>query len=204
MLKWIEFLLLFVFIPSLLFFDVHTYIKLSVVLTGLLYVIIVTIRSDQLRFKTVLRYQKNFYWRNILEKLGVIVLLSTIYVVLFHPADLFKVLINKPLLWVIILFVYSILSVFPQEFLYRTFFFYRYENLFKNRRVFILINAAVFSLCHLFLQNLLVMIITFIGGILFALTYEKTKSLLIVSIEHSLYGIWLFTVGMGDALAFPS
>jgi len=48
------------------------------------------------------------------------------------------------------------------------------------------------------------MILTFVGGILFALTFQKTKSTLLVSIEHAIYGCWLFTVGMGEMLGFPS
>ena len=35
------------------------------------------------------------------------------------------------------------------------------------------------------------------GGIIFARTYKKTKSLLMVSIEHSLYGNALFVLGLG-------
>jgi membrane protease YdiL (CAAX protease family) len=49
-----------------------------------------------------------------------------------------------------------------------------------------------------------VLAFTFIGGILFAYTYQKTKSTLLVSIEHAIYGCWLFTVGMGTMLGFPS
>jgi membrane protease YdiL (CAAX protease family) len=69
--------------------------------------------------------------------------------------------------------------------------------------LFILINAGLFSLAHLFFRNALVMLLTFLGGILFALTFKKTKSTLLVSIEHSIYGCWLFTVGMGEILGFP-
>ena len=67
-----------------------------------------------------------------------------------------------------------------------------------------MVNAALFSLAHIFFKNTLVMILTFIGGILFALTFKKTKSTLLVSIEHAIYGSWLFTVGMGEMLGFPN
>jgi membrane protease YdiL (CAAX protease family) len=103
-----------------------------------------------------------------------------------------------------ILFIYSFFSVYPQELIYRTFFFQRYESLFRSNLVFTLVNAAVFSLAHIFFKNTLVMLLTFIGGILFALTFKKTKSTLLVSIEHAIYGCWLFTVGMGAMLGFPS
>ncbi|MFD2292318.1 type II CAAX prenyl endopeptidase Rce1 family protein [Mariniflexile gromovii] len=117
---------------------------------------------------------------------------------------LFELLINKPLLWVLLLFIYSVFSVYPQELLYRTFFFNRYKNYFKSESLFLFVNAICFSLSHLFFKNSLVLLMTFIGGLLFALTFNKTKSTLLVSIEHAIYGSWLFTVGMGAMLGFPT
>jgi membrane protease YdiL (CAAX protease family) len=94
--------------------------------------------------------------------------------------------------------------VYPQELIYRTFYFQRYSKLFNNNSLFIFINAIVFSLAHIFFRNTLVIVLTFLGGLLFALTYSKTQSTLLVSIEHAVYGCWLFTVGMGEMLGFPA
>ena len=47
-------------------------------------------------------------------------------------------------------------------------------------------------------------ILTFLGGLLFAFTFKKTKSTILVSIEHAIYGSWLFTIGMGAMLGFPT
>ena len=112
-------------------------------------------------------------------------------------------MLNKPIKWLVLLFVYSFFSVYPQELVYRTFFFKRYDGLFKNEALFIFVNAILFSLAHLFFGSTLVLILTFLGGFLFAYTYKKTQSTLLVSIEHALYGCWLFTVGMGEMLGFP-
>jgi uncharacterized protein len=68
----------------------------------------------------------------------------------------------------------------------------------------IFINAIVFCLAHLFFKNTLVLALTFIGGLLFGMTFYKSKSTLFVTIEHAIYGCWLFTVGMGNMLGFPS
>jgi len=108
------------------------------------------------------------------------------------------------MLWIVILFVYSLLSVYPQELVYRAFFFQRYQSLFRNDKLFIFINAIIFSLGHLFFKNSLVIVLTFLGGLLFAFTFNKTKSTLLVSIEHAIYGCWLFTVGMGTMFGFSS
>ena len=147
-------------------------------------------------------------WRQFFKftiiQLVVIAILTTLYMWIMDRPNLYVVILNKPFLWLMILFVYSFFSVYPQELIYRTFFFQRYQSLFKNETLFIIINAALFSLAHLFFRKGLVMILTFIGGILFALTFQKTKSTVLVSIEHAIYGCWLFTVGMGEMLGFPS
>ena len=129
--------------------------------------------------------------------------LTIAYVLWVDPQALFYVPMNDPRLYVIILFVYTFLSVWPQEVLYRTFFINRYEGLFGNRAVLVGVNAVVFSLAHLFFRNTLVLVLTLIGGVLFALTFLKFRSTTMVSVEHAIYGNWLFTVGMGQMLAFP-
>ena len=130
-------------------------------------------------------------------------MITSLYVFWIAPDQLFSVLIQKPKLWIVILFIYSFFSVWPQEIIYRTFFFSRYQNLIKNKWLFTFINAILFSLAHIFLKSFLVQLLTFVGGFLFALTYQKTKSTTLVSIEHAIYGNWIFTVGMGEMLAFP-
>jgi membrane protease YdiL (CAAX protease family) len=123
---------------------------------------------------------------------------------LIDKENLFYVVMHKPILWVSILFIYSIFSVYPQELIFRTFYFQRYKSLFKSKALLIFINAIVFSLAHLFFRNTLVLVLTFLGGLLFAFTFYKSKSTLFVTIEHAIYGCWLYTVGMGSMLGFPS
>ena len=82
--------------------------------------------------------------------------------------------------------MYSLFSVYPQEVIYRTFFFQRYEWLCKSEMLFILVNVALFSLVHLFFRNALVMLLTFSGGILCALTFKKTKFTLLVYLERAI------------------
>ena len=42
--------------------------------------------------------------------------------------------------------------------------------------------------------------LAFIGGLLFAYTYAQSRSTFACVLEHSLWGIWMFTLGMGDYL----
>jgi membrane protease YdiL (CAAX protease family) len=134
---------------------------------------------------------------------SVIIVSSLLFIYLLHAEDLFYIVIKKPLLWLTIMVFYAVFSVFPQELLYRSFFFNRYDGLFKNSNYLLIINIMVFPLAHLFFNNPMVLLVTLIGGVFFTLTYNKSKSVLLTSIEHAIYGNWLFTVGMGEMLAFP-
>ncbi len=100
--------------------------------------------------------------------------------------------------WLALLVIYPIASAFTQEVLFRTFFFERYARLYQaypSRMT--LLNVLLFSYVHLVFANLLAVVFTFIGGILFSHTYLKTRSTLLVSIEHALYGNALYTIGYG-------
>ncbi|WP_296383560.1 CPBP family intramembrane glutamic endopeptidase [Winogradskyella sp.] len=202
--KLIEFFLIFVMTPICFAIEFPVWIKMGIGVIGFAYIIFVLFKVESNKFKIAQHLNWKQFWKRTLLQLVGIAILTSIYVSIFDLKNLFIMPIHKPLVWVIILFVYSVFSVYPQELIYRTFFFQRYQSLFKNESLFIIVNAALFSLAHLFFRNTLVMILTFIGGILFALTFKKTKSTLLVSIEHAIYGCWLFTVGMGEMLGFPT
>lgn len=202
--KLIEFFLIFFVIPVSFAIDFPIYIKMVIGVIGFLYILYVLLKVEENRFKISKHLNWASFFKTTLIKLTAIVLITVVFVYFFDKTNLFKVVINKPILWLTILFIYSIFSVYPQELIYRTFYFQRYESLFQNKNVFIFVNAIVFALAHLFFKNSLVIILTFFGGLLFAFTYKKTKSTLLVTIEHAIYGCWLFTVGMGEMLGFPS
>jgi membrane protease YdiL (CAAX protease family) len=202
--KLTELFIIFIITPISFLFEYPILIKLIIGVLGFLYIIYVLLKVKKNTFKIQKNLNWKQFWIQLLIKLLVIAVVTVIFVWATDKESLFEVLLNKPKLWLMILFFYTVFSVYPQELIYRTFFFQRYQSLFKNERIFILINAALFSLAHLFFKNTLVVFLTFIGGIIFAFTFQKTKSTLLVSIEHAIYGCWLFTVGMGNMLGFPS
>ena len=202
--KLTEFFILFVLIPTSFAIDFLIWVKMGIGFLGFCYVVIVLLRVEKNKFKMAPNLRWKQFFKEALIKLIAIAIITSLYMWFVDKENLYVVILNKPLLWVMILFIYSFFSVYPQELIYRTFFFQRYKFLFKNERLFIFINAILFSLAHIFFKNALVMVLTFLGGILFAVTYKKTQSTLLVTIEHAIYGSWLFTVGMGDMLGFPS
>ncbi|WP_299116773.1 CPBP family intramembrane glutamic endopeptidase [uncultured Winogradskyella sp.] len=202
--RLVEFFIIFILIPVSFALEFPIWIKMLIALIGFAYVVYILLKIENNKFKISQQLNWKQFWGHTMLKLLVIATLTSAYMYMVDSDNLFIVLRNKPILWVMILFIYSLFSVYPQELIYRTFFFQRYESLFRSDMLFMITNAALFSLAHIFFKNTLVMVLTFIGGILFALTFKKTKSTLLVSIEHAVYGCWLFTVGMGEMLGFPS
>jgi hypothetical protein len=59
-------------------------------------------------------------------------------------------------------------------------------------------SAAAFGFAHLMFGTVASVALTLVGGWLFARTYQRTRSLLAASVEHALYGVLAFTIGLGD------
>ena len=119
---------------------------------------------------------------------------------LIHPDWLFSFVSSHPKFWLVVMFAYPVLSVVPQGVIYRAFFRERYASLFPNPAMRTLVAAACFSFCHVFFLNVWALLLTFVGGVLFWRTYEKTGSLLLANIEHAVYGDLVFTIGYGGFL----
>ena len=199
----IEFFLLFILLPISFAFPYLIWNKVGLTLAGFIYVIWVLRKVEGISFKVKKNLDWKAFWRRVLPIFAVVAIVTGVYVYLSEPNHLFFVIRDNIKQYVMILFIYTFLSVWPQEVIYRTFFFKRYETLFRSKALFIFVNGIIFSLAHIFFRNTLVLVLTFIGGILFGITYLKFRSTTLVSVEHALYGNWLYSVGMGQMLAFP-
>ena len=116
----------------------------------------------------------------------------------FAPDLLFSFVKRAPWFWALVMLAYPLVSVYPQELLYRAFFFHRYQPLVRfwldpcslparwpsdSSTLFSEIGCAV-ALCVA-------------GGLLFAFTYQHSGSLLLTCIDHALFGNFIFTIGLG-------
>ncbi len=99
--------------------------------------------------------------------------------------------------WLVLLVSYPVFSVYPQEIIFRAFLFHRYRALFPSKRARIGASGVAFSLAHLVFANWVAPLITLAGGLLFARTYSRSGSLLQATIEHGLWGLFVFTIGLG-------
>jgi membrane protease YdiL (CAAX protease family) len=123
--------------------------------------------------------------------------LVTLGVWMWRPQALFGFVRTRPLFWALVMMLYPVFSVYPQGIIYRAFMFERYRSLFPSAVLMILVSAAAFAFSHIVFRNPWSVALTFIGGLLFAWRYERTDSLLVSSLEHALYGCYMFTVGLG-------
>jgi len=104
---------------------------------------------------------------------------------------------QKPLFWLMIMGLYPLLSVWPQEVLYRAFLFRRYSAVFGSTGRTVVASAVAFGFAHVIFLNWIAVVMTALGGLIFAQDYGRHRSLKLVCLEHSLYGCLIFTVGLG-------
>lgn len=135
--------------------------------------------------------------RRIILPLLPITIALALFTYIMIPQRLFSLPLERPQLWVMVMILYPLLSVIPQEIIFRSFFFRRYAVIFPNPKIMILASAMAFGWVHIVLLNWVAVVFSFVGGLIFANTYSKTRSLAATCLEHALYGCTLFTLGLG-------
>jgi len=109
---------------------------------------------------------------------------------------------QQPVLWWAIMFGYPLVSVYPQELIYRAFLFHRYRAILPTPTARVLAGAVVFGWVHIVFMSAdpvtgLPVALCVLGGVLFGWSYERGRSLAAAWLEHGLYGCAVFTLGLG-------
>ena len=196
-LLWLEFIVLYLIFPLIYACNRES--------SPGVYLVVLSLIGFIILFKDNEFSNKIFFNRNALlsdfPRIAAIFLFVTALLLLltytFYPEYLFFCIKNHFSIWCSLMVYYPLILVYPQELLYRAFIFHRYSPLFSSEKSVMHLSAAAFSFGHIIYFHPVSMILTFFGGYLFAYTYAKTKSLLVVSIEHALYGCLLYTIGLG-------
>jgi membrane protease YdiL (CAAX protease family) len=201
--KPLEIFFLFVVSPIVLFLSIPLFIKLIYLLLGIIYITLISIFIEKFSKIKMDKKLRKVAFKEIGIRFLIIASLTTLVLYFQNKEQLFNVILNKPFLWLRFSGIYILFSVIPQELIYRTFFVKRYREHIKNEWLFILINSILFSFAHIWFQSWTVLAFTFIGSLLFITMHLKTKSTLLVILEHSIYGVWLYSVGYGVLFMFP-
>lgn len=191
---WFELTVLFTLLPLLYLTKIWPFHPILLLVLSLLYVLLYIEKKP---LKKLFTFKKYSEWKSLLRRFLLVLTLTLIIVFLFIPEKLFSFLIEKPTNWTVIMLLYPLFSALPQEIIYRYFFFKRYEAL-ANERNLLFLNAFLFGFMHIIFQNAVAVLATLIGGYIFARTYQKSDSLGVVWVEHTLYGWLIFTVGIGS------
>ncbi|MFW8591122.1 CPBP family intramembrane glutamic endopeptidase [Glaciecola sp. 2405UD65-10] len=100
--------------------------------------------------------------------------------------------------WLLLLIVYPLFSALPQELIFRTFLFHRYKHIIPRKKHRVLLSSVAFGFAHLFYANWVAVILSMAAGYVFSKTYAQSRSTILVALEHSFWGAWVFTLGLGS------
>jgi membrane protease YdiL (CAAX protease family) len=193
-----ELVFLFVFLPLGLLFSPFAIPKIPVLLLVTLLCLRLLLGDRNFSRKALWdREALRAYLRTILVRLILVGPALVLFTLLVSPETLFNFPRSRPGFWVLVLVLYPFFSAYPQELVYRAFFFHRYRTLFRTPRQMIWASSLAFSFLHVIFQNPISVILTIPAGYLFGHTYQRTKSLAPTGLEHALYGDLVFTVGLG-------
>ncbi len=201
--RWLELLLIFVALPILAFL-MRASLQLWLIpllLTLALFCYVLMVRDT--RFKRFRLLNAEQVPRLLKRRLPVFIigaLLCALGYAVTGGSRWFDLPMQATTSWLVLLVVYPLLSAWPQELIFRTFLFHRYKTIIPRKRHRTWLSAVAFAFAHIVYANPVAVLLALIGGILFAYTYAKTRSTLACVVEHSLWGIWLFSLGLGQYL----
>jgi hypothetical protein len=197
--RLIECLLIFVCLPLLI-----AWLKPRGYIYGILW-LLMAFCAQLLQHQYGWKFKDDWNWKGLSGKevkrivlrfipFGAALLWFTWYTI---PGELFSLPNRSLIMWATIMVVYPPLSILPQEVIYRSFFLRRYTPLVRNPDHVRILCALAFGWMHVIMLNWPAVVFSAIGGLLFADTYQRSKSLAAVCFEHMLYGCFLFTIGLG-------
>ena len=204
---WSELVLLFIAVPLVVFYWVKHVGSWLMLLLGIVGVICLAVLLADKQFQRVRLWHWNDYKPYLKSTLKFFLpwaSLLALCVYVFKPELFLQWPINEPWMWVATLLVYPVVSVIPQEIIFRTFFFHRYKPILPSRYARWGLSTFVFGLAHLVYGNWIAVVISWCGGAIFGYRYMQTHSTPVVVIEHAIWGSFLFTIGLGSYLVLAT
>ena len=195
-----EFILLFFVIPLFLYlFPEIVFRPIAFLLPLVLLIFFYLYRAPGFKFMELLKLNidRKIWFKNLLTIVitGILMLLSVWY---FDPANLFNLPRMNLRLWFMLCIFYPLFSASIQEIIFKTFFFRRYRELFRSKTTLIIGSGISFGFMHIVYYSWISMSLSFFMGIYLAMVYEKTGSVLFITILHGIFGIMAFSFGLGQ------
>jgi len=192
----LEFLVFYMSVPFVSVYYLEGWLKILPLLGIALFFLPLLLLDPSFDKKILTRINKRHLRRSVPRMLVISILLLWFTWWIF-PHLFFNYPLHDFNSYLITLILYPLVSVIPQELIYRVYFFHRYRKLIPETYLLMLGNAVIFGLTHLIYGNWVAPVATFLVSWIFIFNYLKSKSLFNVSVEHYFYGMVMFTVGFG-------
>lgn len=195
---WIEFICLYIVSPLALAVVLPP-IALFPGLVALTVVGLVLLGATPgFRWRDLLKGARRIGWGLVLTFTAATAVVGYVLMLATEPRALLTLPREMPRLMAVIVLLYPFLSALPQEVIFRPLFFRRYGPLLPARpRTQVVLNAAIFAGAHLMYWSLVVAVMTFAGGLVFAWSYRMRGNFPEAVVLHSVAGIVLFALGLG-------
>jgi hypothetical protein len=193
-----ELLALWVVLPLLLWTDALPAVyRISVLVAAAVYALWVVrlerVRWDELGFRGLVGFLPSFLQGSLWVAAAVPVLFVAAALLHGEMGSLGR---SRPESLLVLLLFYAGVSVTSQEFLYSSFFFWRYRPLFSPGFL-VGLNAVVFAVAHLVYASWVSIALALAGRVIMARIYRRHGSFWGVWLVHLLFGIAVFLVGLG-------
>jgi CAAX protease family protein len=206
--RWVELSLLFLVLPALFMTLVWVQGQSWLLLPGLwtlaLVCLVILVRDPRFEREDLTffpnRQERRVQLRRMTRRFIPAVFLMAVATVLVAPDAYLQLPRRQPLVWLLVMVGYPLLSALPQGLIWRVFFVHRYAALFRSQGALLVAGALSFAFAHLIFQNVLAVVSTAVGGALFLQTYLASRSMFLATLEHAAYGVIAFTLGFGRFL----
>lgn len=197
-LKILEIIIIYICLPLFVKYQLELKGMYKVIPVVVIAVIMVIVLWNDKGFnKKILFRWVPVQWSNVWLRVAGLTLLTFLVVYFFYPHLLFQFPQDKWSTYILALALYPFASVIPQEIAFRVWYYHRYQDVFSSTKLSIFLNSLCFGFVHVVFDNWIAMLGAFVFSFFFSYTYRKYKSLPIVATEHYLYGVVIFTIGLG-------
>lgn len=197
--RFIELIFLCILVPGIIIINKWAVYMVLFLWAVSGYTLFILLKAYKKRFKEIWNWEA-VTWINLKPLLLRFVFAAfamTLFIYFYDQEKMFGLINYRPELIPFLLILYPILSALPQELIFCSYFFKRFEIFFGNKTMIVGASAVMFAYAHILYINPVAPFLSLFGGLIFASTYLKTRSLALVTIEHGLYGNFLFLIGLG-------
>lgn len=129
---------------------------------------------------------------------SILLILTSLFIFLVTPLPLLKVLVgydSMPEITMISrIIIYTFITVPVQELIFRGYITWRIKEVYQNPREIESISIAIFTLAHLPFHSPLILVVTFLMGLVYIKNYLKYQNIYTVIISHAIVGAGLIMI----------